>query len=92
MEHEEIYTLMMEALDGDIEDSGRRDLDSHLYDCTTCQREWRAIQAIHQLFLDTPVLSPAADFAESRVPAHRRLPAAALKRPGALNCCDLAKH
>jgi hypothetical protein len=55
---------MMEALDGDIEDSGRRELDSHLHDCTTCQREWRAIQAIHQLFLDTPALSPAADFAE----------------------------
>jgi anti-sigma factor RsiW len=64
MEHEEIYTLMMEALDGEIEDSGRRDLEGHLHDCTPCQREWRAIQTIHQLFLDTPILSPAADFAE----------------------------
>lgn len=64
MEHEEIYTLMMEALDGEIEGSGRRELEGHLQDCTNCQREWRAIQAIHQLFLDTPVLSPAADFAE----------------------------
>ena len=64
MEHEEIYTLMMEVLDDDIEDSGRRELDGHLRDCEPCQKDWQAIQAIHQLFLDTPVLSPAAGFAE----------------------------
>ncbi len=64
MEHEEIYNLMMEALDGDIEDSGRSNLDSHLHHCESCQREWQAVQAIHQLFLDSPILSPASDFAE----------------------------
>jgi anti-sigma factor RsiW len=64
MEHEEIVTLMMDALDGEIKDNDRQELDGHLNDCASCQREWLAIQAIHQLFLDTPIMSPAANFAE----------------------------
>jgi hypothetical protein len=64
MEHEEIITLMMEALDDEIEETGQLEMRTHLESCPSCSREWEAIQAIHQLFLETPALSPAAGFAE----------------------------
>jgi anti-sigma factor RsiW len=64
MEHEKIYSLMMEALDGDLADSEYREMEAHLHSCYSCAREWQAVQAIHQLFLHTPALSPAADFTQ----------------------------
>ncbi|MFZ0545426.1 MAG: zf-HC2 domain-containing protein [Candidatus Promineifilaceae bacterium] len=64
MEHEEIYLLMMEALDGDLADSDYREMEAHLAVCHSCEREWQAVQTIHQLFLQAPVLSPAADFTQ----------------------------
>lgn len=64
MEHEEIFTLMMEALDDEIEESGQLEMQTHLRSCPSCSQEWEAIQAIHQLFLETPALSPAAGFVE----------------------------
>jgi len=64
MEHEEIYLLMMEALDGDLVDSESREMEAHLATCYSCAREWQAIQTIHQLFLQSPALSPAADFTQ----------------------------
>lgn len=64
MEHEEIYMLMMEALDGDLSDSENREMVEHLATCHSCAREWQAVQTIHQLFLQTPALSPAADFTQ----------------------------
>lgn len=64
MEHEEIFTLMMEALDDEIEESGQLALQTHLESCSSCSQEWEAIQAIHQLFLETPALSPAVGFTQ----------------------------
>ena len=64
MEHEEIYTLMMEALDGELQDSGHEEMAAHLHSCPSCNREWQALQAIHQLFLQTSAMSPAADFTQ----------------------------
>jgi len=64
MEHEEIYMLMMESLDSDLADSEYGEMMEHLAACPTCAREWQAVQAIHQLFLQAPALSPAADFAQ----------------------------
>jgi anti-sigma factor RsiW len=64
MEHDEIYTLMMEALDGDLANSDTREMAAHLATCHSCAREWQAVQTIHQLFLQTPALSPAADFTQ----------------------------
>lgn len=64
MEHDEIYTLMMEALDGELEESERGQMMAHLHGCSTCAREWETIQAIHQLFLQAPILSPAAGFTQ----------------------------
>jgi anti-sigma factor RsiW len=64
MEHEKIITLMMEALDGELKETGQTEMKAHLQTCPSCEREWQTLQAIHQLFLDTPALSPAADFAQ----------------------------
>lgn len=69
MEHDEIYTLMMEALDGDLADADCREMEAHLATCYSCAREWQAIQTIHQLFLQTPALSPAADFTQRTLAA-----------------------
>lgn len=64
MEHEEIFTLMMDALDDELDETDQRDMRTHLESCPSCSQEWEAIQTIHQLFLQTPALSPAAGFAE----------------------------
>jgi anti-sigma factor RsiW len=64
MEHEDIYMLMMEALDGDLAEPDVREMETHLATCHSCAREWQALQTIHQLFLQAPVLSPAADFTQ----------------------------
>ena len=64
MEHDEIYTLMMEALDSELDEPELIELDAHLHSCSSCNHEWQALQAIHQLFLQTPALSPAADFTQ----------------------------
>lgn len=64
MGHDEIYTLMMEALDGELGENEQSEMLTHLHECPTCAREWETIQAIHQLFLQSPVLSPAADFTQ----------------------------
>jgi anti-sigma factor RsiW len=74
MEHEEAYILMMEALDGELSDSGRHALEAHLHSCPLCSREWYAIQAIDSLLRQTPALAPAADFTHrtlARLPNRR---------------------
>jgi hypothetical protein len=76
MEHEEIYILMMEALDGEIDAARLSDLEEHLDGCEACTQQWEAVQAIHTLFLETPLLSPAANFTQRTLarlpnPRHR---------------------
>jgi anti-sigma factor RsiW len=64
MEHENAYTLMMDALDGELADDGKHELEVHLRACPACSREWHLLTAIDTLFKQTPALSPAADFAQ----------------------------
>lgn len=76
MEHEEIVTLMMESLDGELQQDEMTQLNAHLQSCPSCSQQWESIQAIHQLFLQAPVLSPAADFTQRTLarlpnPRHR---------------------
>lgn len=74
MEHEEVYALMMDALDGELAVDDREELEVHLRACPECRREWQALQAIEMLFRQSPTLMPAADFTQrtlARLPNHR---------------------
>jgi anti-sigma factor RsiW len=74
MEHEYVYTLMMDALDGELAENRRDELEVHLRACPSCTLEWRAFLAVDALFRQTPALSPAADFAQrtlARLPSRR---------------------
>lgn len=65
MEHEErYYTMMMDALDGELAGGERAELEAHLRACPDCTQEWRTLVAIEMLFRQTPILMPAVDFAE----------------------------
>jgi anti-sigma factor RsiW len=71
---ETVYALMMEALDGELTDSGLTELEAHLRVRPDLSREWQAMQAIDRLFRSTPALSPAADFTQrtlARLPNRR---------------------
>jgi anti-sigma factor RsiW len=67
MEHERYHLLMMDALDGELAAAQHTELESHLRACPECRQEWHAILAIDTLFRQTPMLSPAADFAQRTV-------------------------
>lgn len=67
MDHENYYTLMMDALDGELLADDQVELESHLRACPPCMREWQAIMAIDTLFRQTPALSPAADFTQRTI-------------------------
>src|SRR5690606_23823945 len=75
MEHEErFYTMMMDALDGELAAGEHSELEAHLRACLDCTREWRSLVAIEMLFRQTPILMPAVDFAErtlARLPNRR---------------------
>jgi predicted anti-sigma-YlaC factor YlaD len=64
MNHDEIFALMMDMLDGEASEEGIHMLETHLRACPECEQEWRALVAIDTLFRQTPALSPAADFVE----------------------------
>ncbi len=62
MEHDDVFALMMDMLDGEATQMQAQSLEAHLRACPGCDREWRALVAIDTLFRQTPALSPAADF------------------------------
>lgn len=64
MDHEEIYLLMMDALDGELLEDGWDHLEAHLQTCPACEQEWYALQAIETLLRTTPALAPPADLVE----------------------------
>lgn len=67
METEDVYTLMMEALDGELSEEGWSELESHLRARPALAREWRALQTIDTLFRSAPLLQPAEGFAQRTV-------------------------
>lgn len=71
MEREEVYTLMMDALDGELSEAGWERLEAHLRVRPELAREWEALQAVEQLFRETGLAVPPAGFVERTV---RRLP------------------
>ncbi len=75
METEDVYTLMMEALDGELSEDGWSELESHLRARPGLAREWRALQTIDTLFRSAPLLQPADGFAQrtvARLPSSRQ--------------------
>lgn len=72
---EKIYTMMMEALDGELTVADRLELEAHLRARPDLAREWRLLQSIDALLRETPSLAPAADFAQrtlARLPDSRQ--------------------
>jgi anti-sigma factor RsiW len=67
MEHKKYYTLMMDALDGELVAEQQAEMESHLRACPACRQEWQAILAIDTLFRQAPMLSPAAEFTQRTV-------------------------
>ena len=63
-EPDEVFTLMMDALDGELADDGWAELEAHLRARPDLAREWRAWQAVDTLFQTAPVLMPAVDFTQ----------------------------
>lgn len=74
MDHDDVFALMMDVLDGEASEVQSQQLETHLRACPECNREWHALVAIDTLFRQTPALSPAADFVEktlARLPNRR---------------------
>jgi anti-sigma factor RsiW len=72
MEHEEVYALMMEALDGELSAAGQVELESHLRARPELGHDWKALQAVDRLLRETPPVPAPAGFARRTV---RSLPA-----------------
>ncbi|HSM57551.1 MAG TPA: hypothetical protein VK879_15470 [Candidatus Sulfomarinibacteraceae bacterium] len=75
MESDEVYTLMMEALDGELSENGKAELETHLRAHPELAREWKALQRIDTLLRSAPMARPAADFAQrtmARLPGARQ--------------------
>lgn len=69
MEHEEIYALMMDALDGELTAAGQVELESHLRARPELTHEWDALQAVDRLLRETPPVPAPAGFAQRTVRA-----------------------
>jgi hypothetical protein len=69
-----IIVMMMDALDGELAEPARNDLETHLRACPECQREWNALLAIEMLFRQAPVLSPVAGFCHANHRSTARSP------------------
>lgn len=67
MDQEQLYALMMEALDGELSEAEVVHLESHLRARPRLAREWEAMRAVDALFRSSPVLQPAVNFRQQTV-------------------------
>ncbi|HZD10533.1 MAG TPA: hypothetical protein VE553_04255 [Candidatus Binatia bacterium] len=75
MDQEELYALMMEALDGELSDADMVELEIHLRARPRLAREWEAMRAVDALFRSSPVLQPAVNLRQqtlARLPGSRQ--------------------
>jgi len=75
MDQEELYALMMDALDGELSEAGLAELEFHLRARPRLAREWEAMRAVDMLFRNSPVLQPAVNLRRqtlARLPAARQ--------------------
>lgn len=75
MDQEQLYALMMEALDGELSEAEVVRLESHLRARPRLAREWEAMRAVDALFRSSPMLQPAVNFRQqtlARLPRSRQ--------------------
>jgi anti-sigma factor RsiW len=64
-EMDEVYALMMDALDGELSPEAWAELEAHLLANPSLQKEWSSWQAVDELFRTTPAVMPVGlDFTE----------------------------
>ncbi|MCB0033936.1 MAG: hypothetical protein KDE51_07950 [Anaerolineales bacterium] len=56
---DDVYALMMDALDGALSSYGYQQLEDGLQQFPTLQQEWVAMQAVDSLLMGTPMVMPA---------------------------------
>src|SRR4051812_19542812 len=62
MNHKPYHAAMQGVLDGDLTLADRRDLETHLATCASCQAQWAALSRMHRLFKAAPLAAPRAGF------------------------------
>lgn len=75
MDSDEVFTLMMDALDGELSEAGWAELESHLRARPELEREWQAMRAVDTLLRSAPMLRPAVDLSQrtlARIPDSRQ--------------------
>lgn len=60
---EQMTALMSLALDGQVDDKDRRQLEQHLDSCAACRAEWRTMNQISALFERSEMVGPPLGFA-----------------------------
>lgn len=75
IDEERAFTLMMDALDGDLDAQARQELERYLAQQPLLQREWVALQRVHTLLVAAPPVAVPVNFAArtlARLPDPRR--------------------
>jgi hypothetical protein len=56
---DDVYALMMDALDGALSSYGHQKLENGLQQFPALRQEWQAMQTVDTLLLETPLVMPA---------------------------------
>lgn len=64
MTHEEVFSLMMDALDDALAPAGADRLEEHLAVCADCRAEWSVLQLVDDVLAGAPTIPAPAGFAE----------------------------
>lgn len=75
IDEERAFTLMMDALDGDLDERERVELDRYLAAEPALLREWVAMQRVHRLLVAAPPIAAPVHFVAhtlARLPDPRR--------------------
>ena len=62
MNHKPFLAAMQAVLDGTVSLAERRDLETHLGTCGSCQADWVALSEVHRLFKAEPMAAPRNGF------------------------------
>lgn len=65
---EQIQTLFQAYVDDELEASHRSIFDSHLVDCTTCQKQWQSFQQLSLALSQLPQVTPPYSIVDRMMP------------------------